>query len=63
MTRTDWIDVAKAARDVTIFFAFTAVLVTAPALGEWLDSIGAPDVWERAVADRHAEIYERMTKR
>jgi hypothetical protein len=53
-------DALCALRDVLIFIAFVGLLVTAPTWGAWLDSLGEDDAWERAVADHHAKVYERI---
>ena len=53
-------DLADAIVCALILVLFCAVLLTAPVWGEWLD--GKADQWERATADRHAEVYERMAR-
>ena len=53
-------DALLALRDALIFIAFVGVLLTAPVWGEWLDQLGEDDAWERAVADHHAKVYERL---
>jgi len=58
MTRADWLSLLCALRDMAILLAFVAVLLTAPVWGQWMDR--EADQWERAVAERHLEVYRRI---
>ena len=62
MTRADLRSLLCAARDLCILVAFIAIWLTAPIWGEWLSGLGESDRWERAAAERHLELYRRMTE-